>query len=309
MTRTPRAVFFLVAASFSLLLGASGCGPVVVGGGSGEDPDEQGQGQQPGDPGEPGQEPGQGPSAPSCGGELHILGVYETHGDHSGADNHPPGAATVHVARQGSQVLALSSYEPVHWTVTADPGAVIEKVIINGYHAQTADVPAGVPVEIHAESGTLGVYGYAWPSSEGGSDTQGLVSALEQLAGRQMTSFHGCYQATSFVLHDDLSVSAACTEDAGYYLTGHVDSSCGPQDPPPDDPCAGASGTAEYVGWYCDYGYPMIITQDISCAEALANCQLNSASNPDLSLHCTWGGQPIHESEVSAGACDWLSDP
>jgi hypothetical protein len=123
-----------------------------------------------------------------------------------------------------------------------------------------------------------------------------------------MTSFHGCYQATSFVLHDDLSVTAACAEDAGYFLTGHVETAaCEPGGQP--DACAGTSGLGKYEGSYCDHGYQMIITEGISCGEALSNCKLNASLNPDLNLYCTWNGHLIHEAEVSGGACDRLSQP
>ncbi|AKT42625.1 hypothetical protein [Chondromyces crocatus] len=208
--------------SMPILMGADGkgCGVVVVGEG------DDGGGQS-----EPGN-PGNGPIS-SCGTEFHIFGVYETHSNHSGADDHPEGEATIHIERPGSHVIALSSYEPVHWTVTMAPGVTLEKVILNGYHDQRADVPAGVPVESHdGTSGWLGAYGYAWPSSEGGSDTPALVGALEAAAGQEMTSFHGCYSSTSFVLHDDLSVAAGCDIDGGYALTGHVEEpSCGPGTP------------------------------------------------------------------------------
>ena len=195
-----------------LLLAMAGCGGAVVFDGSDEGRAGIGEGA-----------PG---TVASCDAELHLIGVYETHGNHGGG-NHPMGAAKVHVERQGSFILALSSYEPVSWTVTAEPGAIIEKVIINGYHDQKASVPAGVPVEIYSGPGTsLGAYGYAWPSSEGGSDTQGLVKALESLTGRPLSSFHGCYQADSFVLHGDLSGESSCSTQAGYTHTSYVADSC-----------------------------------------------------------------------------------
>lgn len=298
--RTSR--FALALSLLTLPLMGAGCGPIVVGGGGGEDP--------PG-PGGPGAPPGGG-TAPSCGAELHVFGVYETHSNHSGG-SHPAGAATVHVERQGSHVLALSSYEPVHWTITAEPGVVIEKIILNGYHGQTAAAPSGVPVEAYdyeVHGNWLGAYAYAWPGSSGGSDTQALVGTLEQLAGRGMTSFHGCYQGTSYVLHDDLSATVACTEGQGD-LTSHVNEpECDdPPPPPPVSGCDGASGLGEYKGWYCDLGYEFIITPQLSCAEALSNCQLNAGLNPGMSFYCTWNGQFIHEQEVTPGACDWLSAP
>src|SRR5690349_12490728 len=97
-----------------LLAAAAGCGhTVIIEGGGNEN------------------RPGGGivVGPPVCGDELHIVGVYETHGDHN-FDFHPPGAATVHVDRKSSSILVLSSYEPVHWTVTASDGAVLERVIL-----------------------------------------------------------------------------------------------------------------------------------------------------------------------------------
>ena len=310
-TRTHRTALALALLALPIMMGAdgsrAGCGTVVIGGG-----DDPGQGEQPSTPGNngnPGQGPGEGPS--SCGGELHLFGVYETHSNH-GYGNHPMGAATVHVERQGAQVLALSSYEPVHWTITAAPGAVIEKVIINGHHEQTADAPPGVPVEVYSyEDGGnwLGGCAYTWPGDDQGCDTQGVVSTLEQMTGRQLTTFHGCYQGTSYVLHDDLDATVACTDGQGE-LTSHIAApDCDdPAEPPPGgDACDGASGLGLYQGWICDSNHNFIITQQISCQEALDNCQLNASSNPALSFYCTWNGQPIHEAEITPGACDALS--
>lgn len=241
--RAPR--FTLALALLTLPLLGAGCGPIVIGGGGGDDLPGTGDGPvggpgappAPGDiPADPPDVPPGGGAGPSCGPELHVFGVYETHSNHSGG-SHPAGAATVHVERQGSHVLALSSYEPVHWTITADPGVVIERILLSGYHEQTAAAPAGVPVEAYdheVHGNWLGAYAYAWPGASGGSDTQALVATLEQLAGRGMTSFHGCYQGTSYVLHEDLGATVACTEGEGD-LSGHVnDLDCDdPAEPPP----------------------------------------------------------------------------
>ncbi|UQA62594.1 hypothetical protein [Polyangium aurulentum] len=287
-------------AAVALIFGAlaiGGCAPVV----SFDGGDSESQaGVNAGDQGKPGVV-----APPSCGDELHLIGIYESHGNH-GYDNHPAGAASVHVERKGSSILALSSYEPVHWTVTAAEGVVLEKVILNGYHDQTADVPAGVEVEVHdGPDGSLGAYAYAWPSSEGGSDTQGLVSTLEGITGRALTSFNGCYQASSFTLHDDLTVDAACATEAGYEVTSYVaDISGGDCDDDPADPCAGKAGTGSYVGSFCEVGYPFILTEDIACGDALDNCLLNESLNPGYSMHCTWNGEVIHLQEQTAGACN-----
>jgi hypothetical protein len=132
--------------------------------------------------------------------ELHLLGVYESHSGHWGG-RHPEGAITVDVTRSAPLILALSSYEPIHWTVRPVARAKIERIIINGYHAQRVTAPEGIPVENRSGVGHwLGAYAYAWPSSSGGSDTPKLVSELEKLTGRPLSSFAGCYQATAFKL-------------------------------------------------------------------------------------------------------------
>jgi hypothetical protein len=144
--------------AFGVLVALSGCGigVVVSGGGESTDPNGNTNG------GTTGGTNSVDPSA--CNGELHVVGVYEAHGNHN-SENHPNGAASVRIERPGHSILALSSYEPVHWTVTVADGVVLDQVILNGYYAQTADVPAGVPVEVNS----LGAYAYAWPSASGGS--------------------------------------------------------------------------------------------------------------------------------------------
>ena len=181
----------------------------------------------------------------------------------------------------------------------------LEKVILNGYHEQTADVPAGVPVENNSFVATgswLGSCAYLWPDSGGGCNAEQVASSLESMTARDLSSFHGCYQAKSFVLHDDLTVSATCAVDQGYELSSEVFLVC--QDDPA--PCANAQGTGLYKGYMCEGSHNFIITEDISCAEALDNCELNASHNADISYHCTWNGQVIHEKEVTAGACSGL---
>ncbi len=75
--------------------------------------------------------------------------------------------------------------------------------------------------------------------------------------------------------------------------------------PPADEARSGPTG--EYRGYFCSEQL-FILTQDITEAEALANCQLNAASNPDRSVSCTWNGQVIFVNELTAGACDVLPE-
>ncbi len=132
--------------------------------------------------------------------ELHLLGVYESNSDHR-YGSHPEGTATVEVTRKAPLILALSSYEPIHWTVKAVAGARIERIVLNGFYPQRVTAPEGIPVDNRSGyERWLGAYAYAWPASSGGSDTPKLVSALESLTGRPLTSFAGCYQSTGFKL-------------------------------------------------------------------------------------------------------------
>lgn len=105
-------------------------------------------------------------------GDLQVVGIYEARnhdapwwaepgcaayldqcaGSCTEIDQHcdrtsKPHAATAHVAAGGPRVLVLASYDPTNWTVTLEPDAPLERVILSGYHDQTAVVPAGVKVE------------------------------------------------------------------------------------------------------------------------------------------------------------------
>ena len=139
-------------------------------------------------------------SAPSQP-ELHIVSVYEADGGHGG----PAGNITVHIDRPGNVVLVLSSYEPVDWTVLEQAGTTIDEVILNGYHTQRLVRGASGATVLDRTYENGGNYwagcAYAWPSSDGGCDTPGLVSAAELHSGLELTSFVGCYHGTSFSVH------------------------------------------------------------------------------------------------------------
>jgi hypothetical protein len=63
----------------------------------------------------------------------------------------------------------------------------------------------------------------------------------------------------------------------------------------------------EYRGYFCS-AQQFILTLDITEADALANCQLNAAANPQASVACTWNGQRIFTNELTAGECDVLPE-
>lgn len=162
---------------------------------------------------------------------LHIGGIYESHGDHD-ANNHPPGAATVDWELPGDNVLALTSYEPVHWTIDIADGAGLQKVVVFGFHEQTVTAPPGVEVQTFsalAGDPVPGACGYALPSDGQGCDTEALIAGIEQVTGLKAASFDGCYQATQLrfasACEPDTCVPAAgsevildCDEASGYVV-------------------------------------------------------------------------------------------
>ncbi|OJT21604.1 hypothetical protein BO221_27770 [Archangium sp. Cb G35] len=168
----------------------------------------------------------------ACGNpEVHVLGVYEARGDHSGG-SHPTGNAVVHVERTGPQVLVLSSYEPVNWKVSAVPGANIQYILALGYHAQRVEAPQGVEVKVldYETRGSYAGCAYEYPDDDPhrGCETPQLLEEVKRLTGQEVSSFHGCYQATSFTLHGDLSAGSSCPAAPGgdYNLSGYVSQVC-----------------------------------------------------------------------------------
>lgn len=131
---------------------------------------------------------------------LHVIGLYEARGDRR-IGYHPTGEVKVQIAKQKQPiVLALSAYEPVQWNIEAEPGAVIEKIILNGYHDQKVVGVENIPVKEYSYEQTgqsLGDVMYQWNAEQAKSQNS-LISQLEKLTGSQLNSFQGCYRGTSF---------------------------------------------------------------------------------------------------------------
>jgi cysteine-rich repeat protein len=166
----------------------------------------------------------------SCGApEVNVVSVYESNGDHSGG-NHPNGTFSLHVDRLGPQILVLASYEPITWTVTAAEGTEILEIVASGYHAQTVNAPAGIPIDIvsYDQTGNFLGCAYEYPDQDptSGCETPDLFAAVEAYLGTEITSFNGCYQMSEATLNTDLSASGNCSVDQGYSLTGYVDEDC-----------------------------------------------------------------------------------
>jgi hypothetical protein len=129
--------------------------------------------------------------------------VYEANADHKNRNYLSKSALEIKVERRNKPIiLALSAYEPVQWNITAEPGAVIEKIIVNGYHNQTVSGVSGIPIEEHSyeETGNyIGDFIYKWGAAES-SNTSSLVTKLEQRNRTSLTSFQGCYRGTNFTI-------------------------------------------------------------------------------------------------------------
>ncbi|NES75587.1 MULTISPECIES: hypothetical protein [Okeania] len=135
--------------------------------------------------------------------ELHLVGVYEARSDHHGG-YHPTGTINVKIERKNQPViLALSSYEPVHWNVSLGKEVKLEKVIINGYHDQEISGISGIPIEEFSYQGTgsyIGEFAYQWDKFHHHPSTASLVTKLEQITNTNLTSFQGCYRGTNFTI-------------------------------------------------------------------------------------------------------------
>ena len=136
--------------------------------------------------------------------ELHLIGVYEANADHKNRNYLSKSAIEIKVEHRNKPIiLALSAYEPVQWNITAEPGAVIEKIIVNGYHNQTVSGVSGIPIEEYSyeETGNyIGNFIYKWGATPESTNTSSLVTKLEQINRTSLTSFQGCYRGTSFTI-------------------------------------------------------------------------------------------------------------
>lgn len=169
---------------------------------------------------------------PRDGSELHVVGIY----DALRAPSAGVGRFEIEVHRKTPMVLVLSAHEATEWIVRADAGAQIEEVIVTGYHAQSVQVPAGIPVtsRSYALDGSFFGNAYMWPHAgeactdffpASTCDTLGdawqvelgfhidniskLVDGVELWSGLELTSFHGCREMSQLTLEDDQPLAPA----------------------------------------------------------------------------------------------------
>ncbi len=115
---------------------------------------------------------------------LHLVGIHESH------------AATVRVTdKSGPIVLAVCSYNQATWTVEAEEGVQLERIIVGGYHTQKVKKsPQGVKVDIFSsEQGGAGFDTY----DENGDDHEQAVQRVQEHAKLKIATFRGSYSPPS----------------------------------------------------------------------------------------------------------------
>ncbi|UYB51912.1 hypothetical protein OCJ37_18370 [Xanthomonas sp. AM6] len=124
---------------------------------------------------------------------IEAVGIYE------GADavavpgnSHRTGTVHVHVRRSAKPIiLALSSYEPVRWVLTVEPGAKLAAVLNSGY-AESQVYGAG-----SARVYQMGrMYAYKRSSDE----YRALDAEVTQWAGKPIDVFQGRYTGQTFLV-------------------------------------------------------------------------------------------------------------
>ena len=213
---------FLALLGLGLVVSSAGCLP---GNGNGDpwdlDPDHVDV-----PPPPSGDEPQPADVAPACTGtEVHVIGVYETSSDHD-SQKHPIGDGLVRIERAGTHALVLSAYEPTRWKIELVAGARIKSIHLVGMHAQTVMPPhEDITITTDTSEQTLsGACGYSWPYNGEGCDTNRLIELAKNRTGLAVTSFHGCYHASSWTLGKDGSATSDCATTSGYQVDEFVNS-------------------------------------------------------------------------------------
>jgi len=134
-------------------------------------------------------------SANVAPGTVHVIAVYQAQG---AGGNHGEGTIQIGVGTRATPVtLVLSSYEPVHWQIQADPGADIAKVVVMGYFPGRA---SGISQErVQRVSGYLSDYRN---TNDGASrrlhSSPSTADIVEKMVGRRPDSVDGAYESNYF---------------------------------------------------------------------------------------------------------------
>ena len=148
-----------------------------------------------------------------------MIGIYEASGDHSW-NYHPVREVTVILKREGEQVLVLSAYEPIRWVIQLANGAQLREVHLIGVHEpMLAPITGHDNISITIDANSEGACGYSWPYNGEGCDTNQVLALARKYAGGEITSFHGCYRASQWIIDSDFSAisnSVCLSGENGY---------------------------------------------------------------------------------------------
>lgn len=153
-------------------------------------------------------------------GNVHMVGAHEgvlPDGRERRAGEHPTTEIAVVVSKKPQPItLILSSYNPVRWNVTLQPGAQIQKIIVSSYHAsevigQASDVPIIVLCRTaHAWGPNVSISGmepfYIYKRLSLGPnrrfelrDWEHIAEVMKELKlGNTLSTFQGSYQGIRY---------------------------------------------------------------------------------------------------------------
>lgn len=123
--------------------------------------------------------------------DIEAVGVYEGSevGKARGASART-GTVQVRVARSPRPViLSLSSYEPVRWVVTVEPGAQLAAVLQSGY---------GDSEVLGAGNARVYKTGKSYAYQRGGADYARVNTEVRQWTGKGIDTFQGSYTGSMF---------------------------------------------------------------------------------------------------------------
>ena len=124
---------------------------------------------------------------------IEAVGVYEGGdiGQARGA-SHRTGTVQVLVRRSAKPIiLSLSSYEPVRWVLTVEPGAKLAAVLSGGYYESQV---------IGAGNARVYQIGRTYAYKRGGAEYSQLDAEVARWTGKPIQVFQGRYTGSTFVV-------------------------------------------------------------------------------------------------------------
>ena len=123
--------------------------------------------------------------------QIEAVGVYQgSPGTLVATDGRKVGQVEIRVRRSAKPViLALSSYEPVQWTLIPEPDAKISAVLVSGYYSSRV---------IGAGTASVVMTGKAYAYKTGNPEYNVLNQEIAKWTGKSIDTFQGEYEGNSF---------------------------------------------------------------------------------------------------------------